>query len=126
MTSWVEVARPIKDHMNHSIFSESFYSRLLNVVLARKVYICITAIASFQTAKYDGLYPLFSVSLTVPPFVEHFQQHDDPCRVGRPLLSSLLSSASALSFSPMLKPDFPPFSCFSVTYRSTIHSFIEL
>ena len=35
-TSWVEVARPIKDHMNHSIFSESFYSRLLNVVLARK------------------------------------------------------------------------------------------
>ena len=36
MTSWVEVARPIKDHMNHSIFSESFYSRLLNVVLARK------------------------------------------------------------------------------------------
>ena len=44
----------------------------------------------------------------------------------RPLLSSLLSSASALSFSPTLKPDFPPFSCFSITYRSTIHSFIEL
>ena len=39
MTSWVEVARPIKDHMNHSIFSESFYSRFLNVVLARKVYL---------------------------------------------------------------------------------------
>ena len=38
-TSWFEVARPIKDHMNHSIFSESFNSRLLNVVLARRVYI---------------------------------------------------------------------------------------
>ena len=43
-----------------------------------------------------------------------------PTQSGRPLLSSLLSSASALSFSPTLKPDFPPFSCFSVTYRSTI------
>ena len=45
MTSWVEVARPIKDHMNHFIFSESFYSRLLNVVLARKVYICIIIVS---------------------------------------------------------------------------------
>ena len=32
----------------------------------------------------------------------------------------LVCSLLALSFSPMLKPDFPPFSCFSVTYRSTI------
>ena len=38
--------------------------------------------ASFQTAKHDGLYPLLSISLTVPPFVEHFQQRDDPCRIG--------------------------------------------
>jgi len=34
-----------------------------------------------QTAKHDGLYPLLSVSLTVPPFVERFQQCDNPCRV---------------------------------------------
>ena len=35
--------------------------------------------AGQHTVKHDGLYP---VSLTVPPFVEHFQQRDDPCRVG--------------------------------------------
>ena len=35
-----------------------------------------------QTAKHDGLYPLLSVLLTVPPFVEHFQQCDNPCHVG--------------------------------------------
>ena len=35
-----------------------------------------------QTVKHDELYSLLSVSLTVPPFVEHFQQRDDPCRVG--------------------------------------------
>ena len=34
-------------------------------------------------------------------------------------------SLLALSFSPMLKPDFPPFSCFSVTYRSTIINQLE-
>ena len=38
--------------------------------------------AGKHTAKHDGLYPLFSVSLTVPPFVERFQRRDDPCRVG--------------------------------------------
>ena len=38
--------------------------------------------AGQQTAKHDGIYPLLSVSLTVPPFVECFQQHDDPCPVG--------------------------------------------
>ena len=38
--------------------------------------------AGQQTAKHDGLYPLLSVSLTVPPFVERFQQRNDPCRVG--------------------------------------------
>ena len=38
--------------------------------------------AGQQTAKHDGLYPLLSVLLTVPPFVERFQQRDDPCRVG--------------------------------------------
>ena len=38
--------------------------------------------AGQQTAKHDGLYPLLSVSLTVPPFVERFQQRDDSCRVG--------------------------------------------
>ena len=32
-----------------------------------------------QTTKHDGLYPLLSVLLTVPPFVERFQQRDDPC-----------------------------------------------
>ena len=32
-----------------------------------------------QIAKHNGLYPLLSVSLTVPPFVERFQQRDDPC-----------------------------------------------
>ena len=32
-----------------------------------------------QTAKHNGLYPLLSV---LPPFVERFQQRDDPCRVG--------------------------------------------
>ena len=37
---------------------------------------------ALQTAKHDGFYPLLSVSLTVPPFVESFQQRDDPCRVG--------------------------------------------
>ena len=37
---------------------------------------------ALQTAKHDGLYPLLSVSLTVPPFVERFQQRDDLCRVG--------------------------------------------
>ena len=35
-----------------------------------------------QTAKHYGLYPLLSISLTVPPFVEHFQQRNGPCRVG--------------------------------------------
>ena len=35
-----------------------------------------------QTAKHDVLYPLLSVSLTVPPYVERFQQRDDPCRGG--------------------------------------------
>ena len=35
-----------------------------------------------QTAKHDGLYPLLSVSLTVPPFVERFLQHNNPCRIG--------------------------------------------
>ena len=35
-----------------------------------------------QTAKHDGLYPLLSVSLTMSPFVERFQQRDDPCHVG--------------------------------------------
>ena len=30
----------------------------------------------------DGLYFLLSISLTVPPFVEHFQQRDDPCHIG--------------------------------------------
>ena len=38
--------------------------------------------AGQQTAKLDGLYPLLSVLLTVPPFVERFQQRNDPCRVG--------------------------------------------
>ena len=37
--------------------------------------------AGQQTAKHDGLYPLLSVSLTMPPFVEGFQQRDDPCHV---------------------------------------------
>ena len=37
--------------------------------------------AGQQTAKHDWLYPLHSVLLTVPPFVERFQQRDDPCRV---------------------------------------------
>ena len=38
--------------------------------------------AGQQTTKHDGLYPLLSVSLTVLPFVERFQQRDDPGRVG--------------------------------------------
>ena len=37
---------------------------------------------TLQTAKHDGLYPLFSILLTMPPFVERFQQRDDPCRIG--------------------------------------------
>ena len=37
---------------------------------------------ALQTAKHDGFYPLLSVLLTVPPFVERFQQRDDPCRIG--------------------------------------------
>ena len=37
---------------------------------------------ALQTAKHDGFYPLLPVSLTVPPFVERFQQRDDPCHVG--------------------------------------------
>ena len=35
--------------------------------------------AGQQAAKHDELYPLLSVSLTVPPFVECFQQRNDPC-----------------------------------------------
>ena len=38
--------------------------------------------AGQQTAQHNGLYPLLSVSLTVLPFVEHFQQCDDPYHVG--------------------------------------------
>ena len=38
-------------------------------------------LAGQQTAKYDGLYLLLSVSLTMPSFVERFQQRDGPCRV---------------------------------------------
>ena len=37
---------------------------------------------ALQTAKHDGFYPLLFISLTVPPFVECFQQRDDSCRVG--------------------------------------------
>ena len=36
--------------------------------------------AGQQTAKHDWLYPFLSVSLTVPPFVERFQQRDDLSR----------------------------------------------
>ena len=35
-----------------------------------------------QTTKHNELYPLLSLSLTMPPFIEHFQQCDDPCLVG--------------------------------------------
>ena len=35
-----------------------------------------------QTTKHDELYPLLSVSLTMPPFVERFQQRNDPCLNG--------------------------------------------
>ena len=38
--------------------------------------------AGQQTEKHDGLYPLLSILLTMPPFVERFQQRDDPCHVG--------------------------------------------
>ena len=37
--------------------------------------------AGQQTVKHDRIYPLLSVSLTVPPFVEHVQQCDDPCPI---------------------------------------------
>ena len=53
--------------------------------------------AGQQTTKHDGLYPLLSISLTMPSFVEHFQQCDDPCRIGFYTfnsLSLLLSSDS--------------------------------
>ena len=40
-------------------------------------------LATLVQLKHDlGLYPLLSILLTVPPFVERFQQRDDPCRVG--------------------------------------------
>ena len=45
--------------------------------------------AGQQTAKHNGLYPLLSISLTVLPFVEHFQQRDDPCRIGFYVLAFL-------------------------------------
>ena len=35
------------------------------------------SLAGQQTTKH-----LLSISLTVPPFVERFQQRDDPCRIG--------------------------------------------
>ena len=43
---------------------------------------CDPKLSGQQTTKHNGLYPLLSVLLTVPPFVERFQQRDDPCRVG--------------------------------------------
>ena len=56
------------------------------------------SLAGQQTAKHDGLYPLLSVSSTVPPFVEHFQQRDDPCRVGFYAFNSLsLLSSDSIS-----------------------------
>ena len=56
------------------------------------------SLAGQQTAKHDGLYPLLSVSLTVPPFVEHFQQRDDPCHVGFYAFNSLsLLSSDSIS-----------------------------
>ena len=37
-------------------------------------------LATLVQLKHDlGLYPLLSILLTVPPFVERFQQRDDPC-----------------------------------------------
>ena len=45
--------------------------------------------AGQQTTKHDGLFPLLSVSQTMPPFVERFQQHDDPCHVGSYALAFL-------------------------------------
>ena len=37
---------------------------------------------ALQTTKHNGLYPLLSISLTMSPFVEFFQQRNDPCCIG--------------------------------------------
>jgi len=50
--------------------------------------------AGQQTAKHNGLYPLLSVSLTVPPFVERFQQRRSLFHWFLLLSLSLLSSNS--------------------------------
>ena len=53
--------------------------------------------AGQQTAKHDGLYPLLSISLTVPPSVERFQQCDDPCRIGFYALAFLSFFSDSIS-----------------------------